>query len=166
MYPRPIPRSRIILAAMVPFVILALVGLGLTAFQAYRLCFWDRAEATYLGSDPVLLVRGSSTDHTYSEVHYRFAGKDGGLVLLHFLRRSSGEPPEKSIAILYDPSVQGQITREEGHRWDRASSVYLLLCVGIVMAAVGLLACLVGVGLLVRERMRGRASVPPLPRPS
>jgi len=160
MNPWPIPRSRIILAAMVPFAIIALIGLGLAAFHTYRTCRWDRAEATYVGSQSVMITRGSSTDHTYSEVHYRFDRAGGGEVQLYFLRRAS-EPQEKSIRILYDPSVEGQITRSEGHRWDRASSVSILLGVGLGMAAVGLLPCLIGAALLVREWRR----VPPSPWP-
>jgi hypothetical protein len=69
----------------------------------------------------VILTRGSSTDHTYSEVHYRFAKKGGGDVQMSFLERASTAPRVKSMAIVYDPSVEGQITRSEGSRWDRAS---------------------------------------------
>lgn len=157
-----IPRWRIIVAAMVPFIILALIGLGLTAFQAYRLCFWDKAEATFVGSDSVIIERGSSTDHTYSMVHYRFAKKGGGDVYLSFLERAS-EQREKSITILYSPSVVDEIRDTDGFRWDRASSVVVLLCVGLGMAAAGLLPCLIGAALLVREWRKPPAAIPLLP---
>jgi hypothetical protein len=60
------------------------------------------------------------------------------------------------MAVLDDPSVQREISRSQGPRWDRASSVYRLLTVGLVLGAVGLLPCLAGVALLVRERRRAR----------
>jgi hypothetical protein len=152
---RRIPRSRIILAAMVPFVILALVGLGLSAHKAYRLSSWGRAEATYVGSESVILVRrGGSADHTYSEMHYRFTRQGGESVRLSFLQRASADPLEKSIPILYDPSVEGQITRSEGSRWERASNASLFLWVGLGMATAGLLPCLIGAALLFRELRR------------
>jgi hypothetical protein len=150
---------------MVPFAILALIGLGIVGHKIYRLSFWDRADATYVGSQSVILTRGSSTDHTYSELHYRFAKKDGSQVQLSFLQRAS-TPTEKSMAVLYDPTVEGQITRSErdGYRWDRASHVYLLLFVGLGMAAVGLIPCLVGAVLLVREWRRAPVPVQSLRR--
>ncbi len=157
-------RSHIIVAVMVPFALLALIGLGLTAYQGYRLSFWGKSEATYVGSEPLIRVQGSSTDHTYWERHYRFSRKDGGEVQLHFVERESGAPTEKSMTVLYDPSVQSEISRSEGSRWDRASGVYLLLSVGLGMAAVGLLPCLVGVALLVRDWRRVPVSIPLVPR--
>jgi hypothetical protein len=159
MTPQRLSRTRVIVAALVPVALLTLIGLGLTAFQAYRLSAWGKAEATYVGSEPVILVRGSSVDHTYSEVHYRFAKKDGSEVQLYFLERASAEPTAKSMAVLYDPSVQGEITRSEGSRWDRASSVKRLLTVGLVLGGVGLLLCLAGVALLVRERRKARPPI-------
>jgi hypothetical protein len=164
---QPISRSRIIVAVMVPFIILALIGLGITANMAYKLSARVKAEATYVGSESVILVRGNSTDHTWSEMHYRFAKKDGSEVYLHFLERASGSPPAKSIVILYDPTVEGQITRSEpdSYRWDRASIISTLLFVGLGMAAIGLGPCLAGVVLLIRERRRAPVADSPLPLP-
>jgi hypothetical protein len=157
MNPRPIPRSRIILAALVPFILLALVGLGLAATMAYKLLRWEKAEATYLGNVPGIFVRGNVADHTISQRHYRFARKDGSQVQLYFLERESGAPPAKSLAVLYDPSVEAQISSSEGSRWDRASSVWLFLFVGLGMTAVGLFACLAGGVLFLC--LRGRTGM-------
>ena len=41
-------RSRIIVAAMVPFALLAVIGLGLTVYQAYRLSFWSKSGGDYV----------------------------------------------------------------------------------------------------------------------
>jgi hypothetical protein len=60
------------------------------------------------------------------------------------------------MTVLYDPSVQGEISRSQGSRWDRASSVHRLLTVGLVLGGVGLLVCLAAVALLVRERRMAR----------
>ena len=166
MNPRQTPRPRIILAAMVPFALLALVGMGLAAVQAYKACFWGRAEAAFVRSESVILARGARADHSYSKVHYRFARKGGGGdVQLYFLERASSSPREKSIAVLYDPSVRGEINDWEGSRWDRASNVYVLLFVGLGMTVAGVLPCLVGVALLVRERRKLPPPLPPLAIP-
>jgi hypothetical protein len=136
---------------MVPFAILALVGLVLAACQWYRLSFWKRANTVYVTSTSLVLVKGNSTDHSYYERHHQFARADGAEVHLYFVQRQSDGPVEKSMSILYDPSVGEQIRSSEGSRWDRASNVQFLLSVGLVMAVVGLLPCLVGAALLVRE---------------
>jgi hypothetical protein len=161
MLARPVSRSRIILAVLVPFVLLALVGLGLAASQGYKLLRWDRAEAVYVGSESLMRVSGNSTEHNYAERHYQFTRKDGSPVLLEFGERESGASPEKSMAVLYDPSVDTRISREEGSRWDRVSNVRLLFGIGLGMAAAGLLPCLVGAVLLIREWRR----VPDQPQP-
>jgi hypothetical protein len=160
-----IPRWRIIVAAMVPFIILALIGLGLTVFQAYRLCFWGKTEATFIGSEPVIIERGSSTDHTYSMVHYRFTKQGGGDVHLSFLERASSTPREKTITILYSPSVVDDIRDTDGIRWDYASSVYVLMCVGMGMTTAGVLPCLLGAVLLVREWRKPPMAIPLFPPP-
>jgi hypothetical protein len=164
---QPISRSRIIaVSVMVPCGILALIGLGLTANMVYKLSARSRAEATYVGSESGMLVRGSSVDHTWSEVHYRFAKKDGSEVQLYFLQRASDWPPVKSMMILYDPTVEGQITRSErdSYRWDRASMISTLLYVGIGMTIVGLVPCIVCIVMLVRERRKVPVADTPLPQ--
>lgn len=146
---QPISRARIVVAAMVPFAILALVGLGLTVYQTHLLSSWERAEAAYVGSEHVVLTRGDSADHSFSQRHYRFVKKDGAEVQLYFLER--GASPEKTMGVLYDPDVSGQITRSEGDArlWDRASNVHAFLFAGLGMSAVGLLGCVVGAALLI-----------------
>jgi hypothetical protein len=158
MFNQPIPRSRIILAAMVPFVLLGLIGMGLTLVQVYKLAFWARAEATYLGSASVRIDRGSSSDHSYSELHYQFVKRNGREVQLYFLEKS-GAPMVKAMPVLYDPSVDAQITRDEGSRWERASIFYVLLFVGLGMTIAGFLPSLIGVGLLVWDRFRPTSPV-------
>lgn len=137
MISRPIPRARIVVAAMVPFAILLLIGFGVAATALYKLLRWDRAEAVHVSTEYGALVRGNTADHRFAKRHYQFSRRDGAQVRLVFLDRQL--MPDKTIDVLYDPSVKDELnwTERDSYRWARRSTVYLLLWVGLGMSIVG-----------------------------
>src|SRR5258708_4127513 len=144
MIAKPISRTRIVVAAMVPFAILLLIGVGVAGTGLYKLLRWDRAEAVHVSTEHGALVRGNTADHSFSKRHYQFKKKDGAQVHLVFLDRKS--VPDKTIDVLYDPSVKDELnwTERDSYRWARRSTMYMLLWVGLGMSIVGGLPRVVG----------------------
>jgi hypothetical protein len=154
------PLTLVIVAIMVPFLILTLVGGGLGASAVYKLVFWDRTTAVHAWDETLLLTRGNDS-RVMTRRHYNFTRKDGVSTDIEFLDDSHNK--EQAIEIRYSSSARFTPGLPyDSSNWDRESSVRVMLYAGLAVAFVGLLPCLVGAALLFFVR----TGAAPLRRPS